>query len=586
MWWLTPTWQTLWKSSPWGDAMQTIGMPGNLIGTKPGVYSWAPALTGYTVSGNPVSFAQSESRALNGLRVYGWSKRDGTPAYNAPVPIVSAGSVVTTGAQLFPNQESGAAETYKGNCTVTCDNGVYTYTATSTSITIGRGMIAGQVLNTTERRMTAEVRPNTTYTVSYLDTTFSRVVISYLDADYVGVTDNVAYSGSSVTFTTPDGCYRVLFRADKSTTAGETGTFRIMLNEGETALEWEQYTGGVPAVIETEGEINVAVKTAQCLDNQLSGTLDARFIRCTAECDNGTYILTVTQAGDTYVGDATNAGATHNTGTALFIPVEAGKTYTVSVDNEWCNKNFVSYLNSSNVGVQTYNQFDQSVTVTVPTGCVNLSLRFGNGSATLNEVIKFKVMVNEGSTALPWQPYQSQTLPVSVPGGLPGLKVSSGGNYTDASGQQWICDEIDLGRGKYIQRIGRLTITEFNNIGGLHYWETNDITEMWALLDVTPNATYNKQSMCDTFTWGTNKAGGGYAFAQRSYFTIPGNLTADEWKAQMAEISPTIFYVLATPVETDLTAEEIAAYKALRTESPTTTVSNDAGAWMDVGYKN
>ena len=47
---------------------------------------------------------------------------------------------------------------------------------------------------------------------------------------------------------------------------------------------------------------------------------------------------------------------------------------------------------------------------------------------------------------------QSQTLPISTPTGLRGIPVDSGGNYTDADGQQWVCDEIDFERGKYVQR--------------------------------------------------------------------------------------------------------------------------------------
>ena len=41
---------------------------------------------------------------------------------------------------------------------------------------------------------------------------------------------------------------------------------------------------------------------------------------------------------------------------------------------------------------------------------------------------------------------------------------------------------------------------------------------------------------------------------------------------------------LNTPIERDLTPEEIAAYKALRTYSPTTVITNDAGAGMEVAY--
>ena len=54
---------------------------------------------------------------------------------------------------------------------------------------------------------------------------------------------------------------------------------------------------------------------------------------------------------------------------------------------------------------------------------------------------------------MPYESYFNQSLTLSTPNGLPGIKVDTGGNYTDSTGQQWITDEIDLARGKYIQRI-------------------------------------------------------------------------------------------------------------------------------------
>ena len=61
--------------------------------------------------------------------------------------------------------------------------------------------------------------------------------------------------------------------------------------------------------------------------------------------------------------------------------------------------------------------------------------------------------------------------------------------------------------------------------------------------------------------------------------------TMDEFKSWLNEENVIEYYALASPIETDLPAEEIAAYKALHTYSPTSTVSNDAEAWMKVGYK-
>ena len=53
-----------------------------------------------------------------------------------------------------------------------------------------------------------------------------------------------------------------------------------------------------------------------------------------------------------------------------------------------------------------------------------------------------------------YEPYhEPQSLTLATPNGLPGVPVSKDGNYTDSNGQQWICDEIDLERGKYVQRV-------------------------------------------------------------------------------------------------------------------------------------
>ena len=46
----------------------------------------------------------------------------------------------------------------------------------------------------------------------------------------------------------------------------------------------------------------------------------------------------------------------------------------------------------------------------------------------------------DSSTA--YSPYREQLLTLPTPNGLPGIPVTSGGNYTDENGQQWVCDEV------------------------------------------------------------------------------------------------------------------------------------------------
>lgn len=54
-----------------------------------------------------------------------------------------------------------------------------------------------------------------------------------------------------------------------------------------------------------------------------------------------------------------------------------------------------------------------------------------------------------------YEPYREQLLTLPTPTGLHGIPVTSGGNYTDQSGQQWVCDEVDLERGVKVQRIDK-----------------------------------------------------------------------------------------------------------------------------------
>ena len=184
---------------------------------------------------------------------------------------------------------------------------------------------------------------------------------------------------------------------------------------------------------------------------------------------------------------------------------------------------------------------------------------------------------------------QSQSLTLATPNGLPGVSVSKDGNYTDADGQQWVCDEIDLERGKYVQRV----VIE-NISGGWELKPSSDISGRFLQSRLTNTfQTAARTAVCNiaSFTsWGT-PVNDKYAFALNTkviYFSPPkgAEITAEELNAKLNSLSFPVVFVgeLATPIERDLTPEEIAAYKALRTYGPTTVVSNDAGAGMEVTY--
>ena len=197
--------------------------------------------------------------------------------------------------------------------------------------------------------------------------------------------------------------------------------------------------------------------------------------------------------------------------------------------------------------------------------------------------VNFRVQVwlEKGKVPTNYVPYTHQSMTITAPTTLPGIPVSSGGNYTDADGQHWICDEIDFERGVYIQRILMRTLTDFSVAS--NYMKSNGYTEanIWLHTEVLYTI-----GLCDRFAYAANGTKERFAALGNGaiYFVVKGELTLDEWKARMTELSPTVLLALKNPIETALTTEQIAAYQALLMHNPCTTILNDAGAGMKVKY--
>ena len=204
---------------------------------------------------------------------------------------------------------------------------------------------------------------------------------------------------------------------------------------------------------------------------------------------------------------------------------------------------------------------------------------------------------------------RSQSLTLSTPNGLPGIPVSSGGNYTDAKGQQWVCDEIDLGRGKYVQRVAEKDVyTSQNKWNGKGLWGNNDNYNTLAFYSYINGTSGEKDwdaikycGLSNYFVIATNLFNSsviGFSMGDYMPFRVPRSLLPDwdennpssepwvNWLRKRKEAGNPLLiqYALKTPIERGLTPEEIAAYKALRTYSPTTVVSNDAGCHMETTY--
>lgn len=429
----------------------------------------------YSVSGESITAGNSAEKPLIGLTVHG-----------------RADQVSTTGAQLF-NKSNVTSESY--------------------------------VRDTDGTVVASTTRPTCASDYITLDGAESIYITSTMTSNRWGAfyNDKKEYvsgiAGYSSPITVPVGAVYIRL------TVADDNLDTFMVNTGSTALPYEPYTGGAPSpsveypqaidIAGSGGSINVKVVGANLFDISKVQSISGASGSQTTNNNDGTLLVQSSQ-GDSSGGYEDGKNVLRD----LCPELRAGDIAVLSAKSTGSDKRI--YLRGS----KSPWTFGTSRTIS-ETDLDSIVMFYASGtstSATISEI-----MINAGSVALPYEPYKTpQSVSLSTPNGLAGLKVSAGGNYTDENGQQWICDEIvrnERGTGKRIQRIG--------------------IIESYA------SETINT-----------------------AYMSTTGQLTE----------GATVLYVLDDVIETDLSDEEIAALSALHTYSPTTTISNDAGCDMTAAY--
>lgn len=298
---------------------------------------------------------------------------------------------------------------------------------------------------------------------------------------------------------------RLMIYANRGATINNY-TAKLQLEAGSVGTEWEPYTGGIPSPSPDYPQPLNSVGDDGAVDVTVAGANLITFPYVSAS--KTAYGLTYTVNADGSVsikGTATEA--------SQFVFVSAGTTFadlgvTGAATLSCVTRGTLGFVFGDGTSINVEPSIP-SVTIT-PNGKTFRIRWLSRAGVTYDETIY--PMLNLGNVALPYEPYKApQTLTLSTPNGLP----SVGDVY----------DEIDLERGVYVQRIGRIASYAGESVGNV-------------------------------------------------WMSTTGELTT----------GATIIYPLATPIETQLSAEEIAAYKALTTHYPTTTIYNDESAHMSVKY--
>lgn len=366
---------------------------------------------------------------------------------------------------------------------------------------------------------------------------------------------------------------RIAFSANKGEVLNVDG-IKVMLNAGDTPLPWEPYTGGKPSpspdypqeIVSAgeDGSVTVKVTGRNILDMRNSKESVANSgVTYTRNAD---YSFTRTGTATEALGNVWMAGGYLVKPKAdlsnVFCVLLKGVKYSIK------DCVLLTVSPAGNALVARNENFVPTQDMYI-TGVRNENFIVGE---TYNDIVYPAVYV--GEKALQYEPYREQLLTIPTPNGLPGIPVTSGGNYTDENGQQWICDEVDLERGVYVQRIYTVDVAELEYSAGTIL---QTVKRIFYKISVPSTGVTNK-GYCTRLTYSANYSADNphfYINEERIVVFIPLDTTIKP-KEYLVQ------YILATPIETPLSEADIAAYRALTTYKGTTILESEC--YLKVKY--
>lgn len=522
-----------------------------------------------SASGNPAIMTNAlKNNPMNEMKVFGWSKQEHTK-----------------GAQLFPTITPSIEE----------KNGI-----TVEYMEHGKIHISGTAEKTVDFMTPTFELLAGTYTLSTgvnIDSTLMRCTLSTTEGlPYFDILNN----GGSKTETTGDNkILYLLLRVYGGKTIDIT--IQPMLNTGTSPLPWEPYTGGQPSpspdypqeIVSAgnSGNIEVNVRGKNLVDvygysaNGIPSPKAERILFNTY----GTTLSTTEKTDKLIVHQEIIDGATTNSYTSGYFCIginrklETGKDYIITFNiNVIQNPFSVSTIFVLFNGIEANRAEVIGDKVTVKVSCKEDGERqyveVRNCGMSM-EISNFMITEKDENTI--YEPYyEPQTISISTPTGLPAIPVDKDGNYTDANGQQWIADYVDLKLGKLYKKVTRLNLKDVDAISIAHGFHSNG---NGYLSFSVKNISKEHQPISNRYggsEW-TQTSGHTYIPNSNTIVFVDDRFTDKQTAIKLVQ-DTYVIYALTSQIETDLTPEEIQAYKNLVTYAGTTIVENDAECYMEV----
>lgn len=469
-------------------------------------------------SGSPTTVTDSAEMQLQGLRLYGKSEQKTTTGKNL-LPITDKDVTQVNGVTFTKNGD--------GTCTV---NGTASsvawyrlgsdFTVPAGTYTISDGTVSNNQSHFSDDNLTAGYNYSEKRTVTYDS---EHIFKPYIRINVGSVLNNV--------------------------------TFKPMLNIGSEALPFEPYTGGKPSPSPEYPQEIVSVGGRGSIGIEITGK-------------------NLFDLSKEYTDDS-------NVNTITFT-LKPSTKYTLSTDFPTTANVASIYFGGSSSDTNGVWKDRPKTFKTDSSGNITVKIRTrkqDNAPAIFNEVLNgvYHIQLEEGNTATSYEPYKTSTTTIPLSNGLPGIPVSSGGNYTDKNGQQYICDEIDFARGKYVQRVWKGVFDGSSD-------EEWGIGSSYFVSYKLPSEMSSREGFSNQYTGNKIRIGNNNNTAIIIFDLDYFEKKLSNWEAHLAQHPLVVMTYLDAPIETDLTQEQLKAYKSLTTFKPTSIISNDAGAQMEVEY--
>lgn len=489
-----------------------------------------------------MSLTNSHSGGIKILKVYGKSEQGENPSPENIQPIVSAGQMLTLGNQLF---DKSTCEDRKG---VSVNNGVlYDDTSVCTSDFINIQDCVNIAWNYGNK-----------FGAFYNNA--KEFISAFSNNTYVSIPTNATY-------------LRI--------TLGMGEKEEFMLNKGTVALPWEPYTGGVKKAYDVGIRKKLTGKNQWDASKDTVGSHNAW--GGTWSLDNQTYTCVAQSTMIQLFSESGNHLSSHkksvkpNDNITISTPGLDGTQCIVLMYDKYGN-----YI--GHTGLQ-----NTPWSIAIPSEVYFIGIRIDYYQAVVDKAYRFNIQLEYGSEATEYEPYTEQTLTLNrVLRGIP-VTDASLANYTDENGQMWCADYGDVERKVWVQRIGVINSSESVTKGGADAKNNGhnyvyDVPDVYKLADVPVLCTHYTQK--PEFVYWVE---GDYISSKEStkgmiYIASTTFATLEEFKVGTEGME--IQYILATPIETPLTDEEIIALSSLKSCDRVTYISSDnvPDAPMEVEY--